>query len=48
MQGMTNRQIAYALSITEGTVKKHLHHIFRKLGVRSRALVIVGQSSKKR
>ena len=48
MQGMTNRQIAHALGIAEGTVKKHLHHVFVKLGVRSRALLIVGQSSKKR
>jgi DNA-binding CsgD family transcriptional regulator len=48
MQGMSNRQIAHALGIAEGTVKKHLHHVFVKLGVRSRALLIVGQSSKKR
>jgi DNA-binding CsgD family transcriptional regulator len=46
MQGMSNRQIANALGITEGTVKKHLNHIFRKLGVHSRALLIVGQKSK--
>lgn len=48
MQGMANRQIAHALGIAEGTVKKHLHHVFVKLGVRSRALLIVEQSSKKR
>jgi DNA-binding CsgD family transcriptional regulator len=48
MQGMANRQIAHALGIAEGTVKKHLHHVFQKLGVRSRALLIVEQSSKKR
>jgi RNA polymerase sigma factor (sigma-70 family) len=46
MQGMSNRQIANALGITEGTVKKHLNHVFRKLGVHSRALLIVGQKSK--
>jgi RNA polymerase sigma factor (sigma-70 family) len=46
MQGMSNRQIANALGITEGTVKKHLNHVFRKLGVHSRALLIVGQRSK--
>jgi RNA polymerase sigma factor (sigma-70 family) len=48
MQGMSNRQIANALGITEGTVKKHLNHVFRKLGVHSRALLIVGQKSKTR
>lgn len=48
MQGMSNRQIANALGITEGTVKKHLNHVFRKLGVHSRALLIVGQKSRTR
>ncbi|HKQ12845.1 MAG TPA: helix-turn-helix transcriptional regulator [Steroidobacteraceae bacterium] len=48
MQGMTNRQIAYSLGIAEGTVKKHLHHVYQKLGVRSRVLLIVEQSSKNR
>lgn len=48
MQGMSNREIAEALGITEGTVKKHLNHVFRKLGVHSRALLIVRQRSKTR
>jgi DNA-binding CsgD family transcriptional regulator len=48
MQGMSNRQIAQALGIAEATVKKHLHHVYRKLGVRSRALLIVEQAAKKR
>ncbi|WP_223736042.1 response regulator [Streptomyces purpurogeneiscleroticus] len=33
---MSNRQIAGWLDITEGTVKRHLHSIFRKLGAVSR------------
>ena len=35
-QGLTNRQIAKALWITEGTAKVHVRHIFEKLGVRTR------------
>jgi DNA-binding NarL/FixJ family response regulator len=34
--GLRNKEIASALSITEGTVKLHLHRIFRKLKVQSR------------
>jgi DNA-binding CsgD family transcriptional regulator len=48
MQGMSNRQIAQSLGIAEATVKKHLHHVYRKFGVRSRALLIVEQSARKR
>jgi DNA-binding CsgD family transcriptional regulator len=48
MEGMSNRQIAQALGIAEATVKKHLHHVYRKLGVRSRALLIVEQAATKK
>jgi DNA-binding NarL/FixJ family response regulator len=34
--GLRNKQIAEALSISEGTVKIHLHSIYAKLGVSGR------------
>lgn len=42
-QGYTNKQIAQQLDIMEDTVKKHLQHVFGKLGVRRRALVVLRQ-----
>jgi LuxR family transcriptional regulator, maltose regulon positive regulatory protein len=35
--GLSNRQIAQRLVISESTVKLHVHHIFEKLGVKSRS-----------
>ena len=35
-EGMTNRDIAQALFVTQKTVEMHLGSVFRKLGVRSR------------
>jgi DNA-binding NarL/FixJ family response regulator len=40
-QALTNKQIAQQLGITEDTVKKHLLHIYNKLGVRRRTLVML-------
>ena len=34
--GMTNRDIAQALFVTQKTVEMHLGNVYRKLGVRSR------------
>jgi two-component system nitrate/nitrite response regulator NarL len=34
--GLKNRQIAQELSITAGTVKVHLMHVFEKTGVKDR------------
>jgi DNA-binding CsgD family transcriptional regulator len=39
--GLTNRQIARALFIEESTVKVHAHHVYDKLGVRSRKALAV-------
>lgn len=41
VQGMTNKEIAQRLGIAEDTVKKHLHHAYKKLGVRRRTTLIV-------
>jgi predicted ATPase/DNA-binding CsgD family transcriptional regulator/DNA-binding XRE family transcriptional regulator len=38
-QGLTNRLIAQALVISEGTVRIHVQHVLAKLGVSSRAQV---------
>lgn len=36
VQGNSNKQICRVLGIAEGTVKNHLHALFRQLGVRNR------------
>jgi DNA-binding NarL/FixJ family response regulator len=35
-EGLTNKEIGARLFVTEGTIKAHLHNIFKKLQVRSR------------
>ncbi len=39
--GLRNREIADRLKISEGTVKTHLHSIYEKIQVRSRAELII-------
>ena len=35
-EGLSNREIGRRLKVTTGTAKVHLHHIFRKIGVKNR------------
>ena len=35
-KGLPNKRIAHQLDVSEGTVKAHVHHLFRKLNVSSR------------
>ena len=39
-QGKRNAEIAASLLIATGTVKRHLDHVYDKLGVRSRSEAI--------
>jgi DNA-binding CsgD family transcriptional regulator len=36
VKGLTNREVASSMFVTENTVQTHVRHIFQKLGVRSR------------
>jgi DNA-binding NarL/FixJ family response regulator len=36
-EGLSNKEIGRRLSITDGTMKVHLHHIFQKLDVSNRS-----------
>jgi two-component system, NarL family, nitrate/nitrite response regulator NarL len=38
-RGLSNKDIARLLDLTEGTVKLHVHHILLKLGVPSRRAI---------
>ena len=35
-RGQSNKEIADSLSVCEGTIKSHLHHVYEKLGVKGR------------
>jgi two-component system nitrate/nitrite response regulator NarL len=46
-RGLSNGKIASALDLVEGTVKIHLHNVYKKLRVANRiALVLRAQKSK--
>ena len=38
-EGLSNKEIARRLNIADGTIKVHLHHIFRKLEVSNRTVL---------
>ncbi len=40
-QGLANKTVAVQLGVVEGTVKIHLHNIYRKLSVANRAGLIL-------
>ena len=40
-QAKLNKEIAYELHLTEGTIKEYLHRIFRKLGTSNRTELAV-------
>jgi len=44
--GISNKEIGRRLGLTEGTVKVHLHRIYRKLGIANRTALAVLAHSK--
>jgi LuxR family maltose regulon positive regulatory protein len=38
--GLTNREVAERIAISEGTVKWYLHHLYSKLGVNRRTMAV--------
>ena len=39
--GLSNRSVAHRLGLREGTVKIHLHNIYKKLGIPNRTSLIL-------
>ena len=38
-EGLSNKEISLKLLISEGTVKNHLHNIYRKIGIKNRTIL---------
>jgi DNA-binding CsgD family transcriptional regulator len=46
-QGLTNAEIADELFISLGTVKAHVHHVFDKIGIRSRTALVLNAATRR-
>ncbi len=46
-KGLSNKLVARTLNVSEGTIKAHLHAIFRKLGVPSRFALVDAVASRR-
>jgi two-component system, NarL family, nitrate/nitrite response regulator NarL len=44
-RGLSNKEVARQLGLSNGTVKIHLHRVFQKLGAKSRYRLIVATTS---
>ncbi|MGY4427497.1 response regulator transcription factor [Bradyrhizobium sp. JR3.5] len=38
-EGLSNKEIGRRLKVADGTIKVHLHHIFRKLEISNRTIL---------
>jgi len=45
-QGLRNKAVAHQLCIGEGTVKIHLHNIYRKLRIKNRLQLVMHEAHK--
>ena len=46
-QGLSNAEIAAQLFISLGTVKAHVHHVFDKVGIRSRTALVLNAATRR-
>jgi DNA-binding NarL/FixJ family response regulator len=45
VRGMSNKEVARELGLSDGTVKLYVHRIFQKTGVRNRYSLIIQMSA---
>jgi DNA-binding NarL/FixJ family response regulator len=45
VRGLSNKEVARELGLSDGTVKLHVHRIFQKTGVRNRYSLIIQMST---